>query len=333
MTDIAFLLIGAQKAGTTSLFEYMRRHPDIHMPPEKEISFFNRNYELGTRWYTETMLRNSLPHTVCGEASVGYMAGTPFADIARNERPGVEIDSSFSEPLEEVIPRRIRDLLPDIRLICVLRDPVARAYSHYQMSVLDGSELRSFDKAVDDLLDPSALANARMIPTKTNGYIVNGEYHRVLVPFLKMFPREHLLIIFSNELSTHPASTLARVFDFVGAPTDFVPDNLNERYRAAATRRRISGFDLYDWQAFAAKSRMLRALWHKLPTSLRLKVDQIYRVAGYRVTMWNALRSKDKQDMSAHARARLIEHFLPDSQALSRLIGLQAPWLEDWQEP
>jgi hypothetical protein len=332
--SVDFLIIGAQKAGTTSLFEYIRRHPQIHMPAEKEISFFSRDYDRGWDWYAAIVLRNAPRGAVCGEASIGYMGGTPYADITRNEqgyRPR-ELDDHLEDGrLEAVIPERIRETIPEVKLICVLRDPVARAYSHYQMATLEGTESRTFDDAIDSLLARDALINARVVPTNTNGYIVNGEYHRVLGAFLDIFPREQLLPILSSELSTDTASTLARVFDFVGASTDFVPDNLNARYRTAATRRRIPGFDLYDWQLAVAKLRPLRALWHSLPVSLRLKIDQGYRVAGYRVTVWNALRGKTTQDMPVQARARLIEHFRPDSQALSRLLDLEIPWLEDWQ--
>jgi hypothetical protein len=331
VADIAFLIIGAQKAGTTSLFEYMRRHPEVHMPPEKEVSFFNRRHDLGSRWYTDTVLRSALPGAVCGEASVGYMAGTPYGDIAKNERVDPRIDSPHPNPLENAIPRRIKDLLPDVKLICVLRDPVARAYSHYQMTVLEGAESRSFDEAVDRLLTQDILTSSRVAPTAANGYVVNGEYFRLLAGFMEIFPREQLLVIFSNELSANAASTLARVFAFIGTSTDFVPNNLDAHYRTAATKRRVPGFDLYAWQSSLAKSRQLRVFWHRLPTSLRVKADQGYRVAGYRVAMWNAHRSKDPQSMSAQARAALIRHFLPDSQALSRLTGLDVPWLVDWQ--
>jgi Sulfotransferase domain len=331
MADIAFLIIGAQKAGTTSLFEYMRRHPEVHMPPEKEVSFFNRHHHLGPHWYTDTVLRNALPGAVCGEASVGYMGVTPYADIAKHERLDPSIDNPHPTPLEHVIPRRIKDLLPDVKLICVLRDPVARAYSHYQMTVLEGAESRSFDEAVDGLLTRSALTNSRVAPTAVNGYVVNGEYFRVLAGFMEIFSREQLLVIFSNELSMHRASTLARVFAFIGVSTDFVPDNLDAHYRTAATKRRIPGFDLYAWQNSLAKSRPLRTFWHRLPASLRVKADRGCRVAGYRVAMWNARRSKASQQMSTHTRAELVNHFLPDSQALSRLTGLEIPWLAAWR--
>jgi hypothetical protein len=329
---IGFLVIGAQKAGTTSLFEYLRRHPQIHMPAEKEISFFSRHYHRGWDWYTTTVLRDAPPDAVCGEASIGYMGGTPYADITANEQGYRPPNRDVDQPLEAVIPRRIKTDLPDVRLVCILRDPIARAYSHHQMAVLDTAETRAFDESVDVLLMPEALRDARITPTTTNGYIVNGEYCRLLASFLEIFPSDKLLILFSNELADRPIPTLTRVFDFVGVSSDFIPDNLNARYREAATERRISGFDLYEWQTSIARSRFLRACWHRLPTSLRLKIDQSYRIAGYRVTMWNARRSKTTQNLPAHTRARLIEHFLPDSQALSRLTGLEVPWLADWQE-
>jgi hypothetical protein len=332
---VDFLIIGAQKAGTTSLFEYMRKHPQIHMPAEKEISFFGRNYDRGWDWYMATVSRGAPPGAICGEASIGYMSGTPFADITLNEQGHKPDTQMFNEPLENIIPERIKMSLPDVRLICVLRDPVARAYSHYQMAVLDEAESRTFDDAIDNLLTTDALTNSRIIPTNSNGYIVNGEYHRVLAGFLDVFPREQLMAISSDELSTNATSTLMRIFDFIGVSNDFVPDNLNARYRAAATKRRIPGFDLYDWQRSAAGLRPLRALWHWLPKSLRVKVDRGYRVAGYRVRMWNAHRSNVTQamsDMPADTRTALIRHFLPDSRALGQLIDQEIPWLRDWRE-
>jgi len=335
LTGIDFLIIGAQKAGTTSLFEYVRKHPQIHMPAEKEVSFFGRNYDRGWDWYMATVSRGAPPDAICGEASIGYMSGTPFADITLNEQGHKPDTQMFNEPLENIIPERIRMSLPDVRLICVLRDPVARAYSHHQMAVLDEAESRTFDDAINDLLTTNALTNSRITPTNSNGYIVNGEYHRILAGFLDVFPREQLMVIFSNELSANATSTLARIFDFIGVSSDFVPDNLNARYRAAATKRIIPGFDLYDWQRSAAGFRPLRVLWHGLPKSLRVKVDRGYRVCGYRVRMWNAHRSNATRavsDMSAETRAALIRHFLPDSHALARLVDLEIPWLADWQE-
>ncbi len=158
MSDIGFLIIGAQKAGTTSLFEYMRRHPQIHMPPEKEVYFFNsdRAYERGRDWYLTVMLKGAPPRAVCGEATAEYLAVPPYNDTAASDSEDSTASSNSTEPLEEIVPRRIKEFFPDVKLICVLRDPVARAYSHYRMAVLSRIEPRSFDEAIDQLLEPGA---------------------------------------------------------------------------------------------------------------------------------------------------------------------------------
>lgn len=327
--SIEFLIIGAQKGGTTSLFEYMRTHPQIHMPAEKEVAFFSSRYDRGWEWYTAKVLRNAPAAAVCGEASIEYMVGTPFSQVTRNDggyRPNSE---EIPTDLETVIPKRIRDCLPNVKLICILRDPVARAYSHYQMAVLDRLESRTFDGAVSALITPEALNDARVARTSTNGYIVNGEYHRILRGFSRVFPDDQLLVLFSDDLSREPASTLARVFAFVGVDPNVIPPNIGTKYRIAATEPRLAQLDLYAWQRALARSRPARRLWHLLPNSVREQVDRGYSVAGYRTTMWNAKRHGPQEDMSDNTRTTLIQHFLPDSQSLSQLVGTDIPWLTD----
>lgn len=332
MASIEFLIIGAQKSGTTSLFEYMRRHPQIHMPRQKEVAFFSteRNYRRGPEWYMTTVLQGAPPSAICGEASVAYMDGTPFGDIAQNERCGPPSTSGYGEPFEDVIPHRIKRLLPDVRLICVLRDPVARAYSHYQMAILDRVEYRSFDQAIDELMEPDALDYARTTPTMTNRYIVNGEYFRILAGFLRVFPRDRLMVIFSDDLATRPAEMLTSIFDFIGATSDYLPDNLDARYRTAAVERRIAGFDLYAWQRHLAPIRPVRLLWHSLPGQLREHIDRAARLASFRVEMWNARRGTADADMSSAVRKRLTAHFQSDSKALAGLLNRYVPWLMNW---
>jgi len=84
--QVGFLIVGAQKAGTTSLFEYVRRHPDVHMPPAKEIGFFSsdHNYARGWEWYSSIMFGDAPRDARCGEASVGYMGGTPDRRVEGN---------------------------------------------------------------------------------------------------------------------------------------------------------------------------------------------------------------------------------------------------------
>jgi hypothetical protein len=333
MPDIRFLIIGAQKGGTTSLFEYMRRHPQIHMPAEKEIYFFNsdRAYSRGRDWYTTMMLKGAPPETICGEATAEYMAGAPYKDLDGDSHDQHTANLYNGEPLDEMIPRRIRQFFPDVKLICVLRDPVERAYSHYRMAVLSRAESRSFDEAIDQLLDPVSLAYARSTHTRTDGYIVGGEYARVLAGFLRVFPREQLMAIFSDELSRQPGEVLSKVFEFIDVDADFTPDNLNTRYLTAAVKQRIPGINLFIWKTNLARIRPARALWHALPSRIHRGVGHAYSVAAYRIQLWNARRDVVSDDMPSSAtRLKLISHYRPDSETLSDMLGMNIPWLEEW---
>jgi hypothetical protein len=340
-TDIRFIVIGAEKAGTTSLFEYLRRHPEVHLPADKEMAFFvDRNYHRGWSWYVRHVVRNAPAGAIAGEASVAYMSGSPLADSSyptaptladTDLRPQVPLSSSNGS-LEEVVPRRIAAHLPDVRLLCILRDPVARAYSQYRMEVLEGVESRPFDEAVDELLKPDALTVARTTPKRTNGYVTKGEYARILSGFMKVFPPDRLLVIFSDDLSLETKATLKTVFDFIGVADDYVPDNLGVRYREGAVRRRVGKLNLYAMQAKIARIRAARALWHALPSAVSERIDRIYRVAGFRVVVWNAHRGDTGDRISDASERRLRAHFRPDSEELGGLLGMTIPWLKTWDQ-
>jgi len=332
MPNVGFLIIGAPKAGTTSLFEYMRLHPQIHMPAEKELYFFNmnRNYRRGLDWYLTTMLRNAPQDAICGEATTEYMSGAPYLDGEDPAPIPQAVRTSASGAPEEIIPQRIRRALPDVKLICVLRDPVERAYSHYRMMALGHGESRSFEEAIDQLMDPMRLEQARVTRSRDNGYVVNGEYARLLAGFLRVFPRDQLLVIFSDDLARSPNETLASVFSFVGVSPDFVPDNAGTRYRTAAVRQRIPGLNLVTWQTNLARVGPIRAAWHGLPDRMRAAIDRSYNMTNYRVEMWNAWRGSVGDDMPPSVRDRLIAHFRDDSEALAQMLGRDIPWLTTW---
>ena len=192
-----FLILGAQKAGTTALYAYLRWHPEITGPSFKEVSFFDRHYAKGERWYRAHMpvRRRSL----VGEASPSYL----FHPLA---------------------PERVAGTLPGARLIALVRNPVDRAFSHYQHEVALGREPLSFEDAVDRedermqgelermLRDPSYFSLAWWNYT----YIARGRYAEQLERWFAAFPREQLLVLFTEELSADTAATYRRVLDFLG---------------------------------------------------------------------------------------------------------------------
>lgn len=194
-----FLIIGAQKAGTTALYAFLRRHPGITGPRWKEVSYFDRHYGRGPAWY-----RGNFPpgkdRGLVGEASPSYL----FHPLAAE---------------------RAEALLPGARLIALLRDPVERAYSHYQHEVAFGREPLSFEEALDReeprmvgelermLSDPGYFSHAWWNFT----YLARGLYAEQLERWHTAFGRERLLVLANEDLSAEPAATYERVLDFLGA--------------------------------------------------------------------------------------------------------------------
>jgi Sulfotransferase domain len=195
-----FLILGAQKAGTTALYAYLRRHPTITGPSWKEVSYFDRQYARGVAWYRGNFPLRSARRIV-GEASPSYL-------------------------FHPQAPERARAVVPEARLIVLVRDPVERAHSHYQHERSLGREPLSFEEALEreeERLagelermgdDPRYFSHAWWNYT----YLARGRYAEQLERWLACFPREQLLVLANEELAAEPAETYARVLAFLGAP-------------------------------------------------------------------------------------------------------------------
>ena len=191
-----FIVIGAMKGGTTSLFHYLDEHPQVHMSPLKEVDFFveESNWGRGFDWYARQFDGAGPGATAIGEASTVY---TKY-------------------PQYRGVPERIRTHLPDVRLIYVVRDPIERLRSHFQHRTLVGSERRPLAEALE--ADPT--------------YIDTSRYGMQLERYLDHFPREQIHVMTSEDLRSRRAETLRDVFGFVGVDPSFVPPSIEqELYR------------------------------------------------------------------------------------------------------
>ena len=206
-----YLIIGAQRAGTTSLFKYLVEHPAVGRPfLGKGAHFFDTNYSpdldeyrayfptIAYKWYVKASRRMD---AVTGEGSPYYLA----------------------HPLA---PYRIAETLPDVKLIALLRDPVERAYSHYQHEVARGFEDLSFDEALER--EPERLAGEvermRSDPAynsfalQHHSYLSRGLYADQLEVWYGLFPREQILVLRSEALFSDPEKTYLDVLLFLGVP-------------------------------------------------------------------------------------------------------------------
>jgi hypothetical protein len=319
-----FAVIGAAKAGTTALFSLLRAHPQLHLPEGKELPFFmtpgHAYYDSAADFFADAF-RGRGRGQLCGTVTPQYLYGTLVgADAERAMAPG---------PREQAIPRRLREAYPHVRLIAILRDPVARARSYHRMSRMRGQEQRPFDVAIDELLRPEALAESRARPSVRNSYVVLGEYGRLLQGYFDVFPPEQLLVLFHDDLKRDPAAVCARVFAFLGVDSEFTPPNLGRRYNEKGSRRRFRWMDLTKWQRTVARSAALKGLWQRLPHSSRRRILKRFDRAVWRLFLWNRVPAdplEDPDPVSAETLAALRAHYREDAERLRALLGTDPPW-------
>ena len=194
-----FLVIGAMKAGTTSLYRYLREHPDVFMPPIKELEFFASagTWDRGLSWYRK-QFEGASGATAVGEASTAYS----------------------KSPIVRGVPGRIAEHIPDCRMIYLVRDPIERIRSHYEHRVAIGAERLPLADAVFE--EPI--------------YLTCSRYADQVDRYREHFPREQLLVIRSEDLLRSRQATVRRIFRFLDVDPDFVPSTLDQEFYRTEAR-------------------------------------------------------------------------------------------------
>jgi hypothetical protein len=198
-----FLIIGTMKGGTTSLYDYVCQHPKILSAYRKEVHYFDMHYSNGTNWYRANFpTRGEI--TAAGEAA----------------QTGESTPYYLFHPAG---PARLFKLLPDAKLVVVLRNPVDRAVSHYFHSVRTGMESRSIEQAFAeeaDVVEPES-ENLMRDDYESDqhrmwSYLSRGRYVDQLERFLKLYQRDQLLVMQSEKLFADPQSCVDQTTDFLG---------------------------------------------------------------------------------------------------------------------
>lgn len=229
-----FLVCGAMKAGSTSLFHYLNQHPQISMYKKKEVHFFDddNNFKKGLDWYKKHF-NDKKENTICGEVTPGYM-------------------------LLEKVPQRIKEFLPNIKLVFVVRNPIERAWSHYQHMVRRGLEDKEFLDALILEEERTAISEKEL---RKFSYAERGMYAKQLRRYIDIFNEDQIKIILLDDLRHNTLKIMNEIFVFLNVKEIFSEDMFSFRYNKAKisknpvlTRRikqsflnRIPGFyKLYD---------------------------------------------------------------------------------------
>jgi hypothetical protein len=188
-----FVIIGGKKCGTTFLYDLLGRHPLVQPAASKELHFFDALFEEGAEWYRQCFPAPRWEdgrRTITGEASP-YMA-------------------------HRHAPERMAQVVPQARLIALLRDPVERAYSDYQMVARKDREHKTFEEAIG--LQEPAEAGDRAALSEDSEYLSRGVYVDQLLRWTEFFDREQLLVLKSEDFFENHTETLEVVLEFLGLP-------------------------------------------------------------------------------------------------------------------
>lgn len=281
-----FLIVGAAKSGTTSLFQYLRSHPDVFMPELKETSYFAG---FGTQTGVKTqedylgLFEPAEAKRAVGEASGAYLYA-----------PGAA--------------RAIREFLgPDVRIVIILRNPIDMAYSLWGHMVRDGAESLGFFDALaaeeSRMADPGFHLRAKTWPYNS-AYVARARYARQVAAYLRTFPQVRVFIF--EEFFSDAAKNYAELCRFLGIGTDHHPV-----------------FDAFNRSAIVRSARLRRLLeepspWKDAvkavtPDTPRIKLKAWLNELNYKV--------QELPSLSPRERERLWRLFAPDVSELEALLG------------
>lgn len=258
------------KAGTSSLYRYIASHPDIIPSSIKETDFFksNSDFNKGIKWY-ETLFQGNGKYAF--EASPNY--------TKRNQFPHV--------------PARMHSVLPKIKLIYVLRDPIERIKSHYIHNYANGREYQSFSEALER-------RNFGI-----NNYIQTSKYYFQIQAFLEYYSDSQLLILESEQLKKDPVKVLNHTFKFLKISANYDMTLLEKRFHESSEKKRPS----------------------RLEQTLCQRTNNAYLLASIRKMTKPLRQSIEQPILSPSDKEMLMNEILPDIEKLRQFTGLT---FSDW---
>lgn len=222
-----FLVIGAARSGTTWIAKNLSLHPEIFIPARKELHFFDAQYERGIEFYRECF-RGAESKPAVGEATPAYLH-------------------------VEAAAERIKQHLPDVKLIACLRDPVDRLYSRYW-------------NARGRFAHNRHLTFEEKLKEKPE-FISEGFYCEHLARFLRLWPRERVLLLLYDDLVADPQRFLQTIYRFLEVDEHFVSDLAEQKINAAAAQKLTVKSPAAYWLGKLLRRAGQHSLAHKLETS------------------------------------------------------------------
>jgi len=302
-----FFVVGAGKAGTTSLYHYLRQHPQIYMSPVKEPCFFASELRIEnlSRDFARHIRRQTrhLPGYLGDDLPVkplGWLV-SEWGDYLRlfrkvRDEPAVG-EATASYLWSETSAANIRARIPGARIVMILRDPAERAFSQYMHHLAEGFTRYTFREQIEKSARYGAPEISILHP-----FLEVGLYHRQVERYLRQFPRKNIRIYWYEEDWRQPKRMLGDLFAFLGVDPAFEPDLSHKSLAKRAPRVAAVHYVL-------KRSNIWPSVKGFVPPALRARLRTLAFRNGRRIVM-------DPKD-----RQFLIEYYHKDILGLSALLG------------
>ncbi|MGB3511688.1 MAG: sulfotransferase [Microcoleaceae cyanobacterium] len=294
-----FLIVGVQKAGTTSIYGYLKQHPQVYMSPVKETNFFSTDWEKKTENKSDTKKKKRIDswnkycelfQNVKNEIAIGEASPNYFANYKTSSQ-------------------MILRYVPDVKMIAILRNPVDRAYSDYLMHLRDGinvGKVRSFSEQVKFRAD-------------TSSTIKKGFYYSPVKHYFDTFGQEKLKIILYDDLSKNSLGIMQDIYKFIGVDDKFNPDT-SIRQQAAAIPKNQAMNNLLQ-----TKNPIRTAMSSTLKVLMPLEMRQKIRSSLIKLNSGG----KELKPLSSEDRKLLTDFYREDILQLQDLIQRDlSSWLK-----
>lgn len=279
-----FVIVGAQKSATTALYDFLQQHPDIFLPRTKEIHYFAQDefYRLGDS-YLDTYYRELDDQPLVGSAYAHLMYFPKGAG-------------------------RIYQHNPEARILAVLRNPIDRAWSAYWFARRNGWEtLPTFEQALQR--EPERLL-ASFEERAELTYVSHGHYAEQLEPYFRLFGKERVKVLLTNDLADGAMGTVVEVLAWLGLNGDATKIDVRKRLNVAGMPR-FPGL-----QRLLQSARVRRLLRRSTPASVRFSIREFVIKPILRLNVDRF----EYPEMDPATRTRLSEYFEPHNRRLERLI-------------
>jgi len=202
-----FLIIGAKRCGTTSLFSHLPEHPSIAKSHHDNMGFFNDNFHLGVNWY-----KSFFP-------TISYKK-----KIEKKYDKFLAFDVTTRYMENNTTAENIKKIKPEIKIIVMLRNPIDRAYSQFNLSVKEKTEKLDFEQAILEEMSRLKMENIGEnekkleFPNKYRHYIKKSLYAMQLKPWFDIFPKENILVLSTEEFRNNDDKIYNEIFKFLNIP-------------------------------------------------------------------------------------------------------------------